>query len=586
MASHTDSDLRTDDWYRRAVVYQIYVRSFADGDGDGTGDIAGIRRRLPHLASLGIDAIWVNPWYVSPLLDGGYDVADYRSIDPRYGTVDEATAFIEEAAALGIRVLVDLVPNHTSFEHAWFRAALDSPPGSPERARYHFVDGRGVDGESPPNDWPSVFGGPAWTRVDDGQWYLHLFDHSQPDLNWELPEVRDEFESILRFWLDRGAAGFRVDVAHSLVKAPGYPDLGEEYSAADGPAWKEGHPFWDRDGVHEIIRGWRSVLDEYDDRMMVAEAWVRPDRRHLYVRPDEYHQAFDFDFLRSPWSATEFAARLETAFEQSRLAGSTNTWVLSNHDVVRHSTRYSLPDDVDAEEWLLDGDRDLLDEATGARRARAAILLVLALPGSVYLYQGEELGLPEAYDLPLDVLDDPVWENSNHRRKGRDGCRVPIPWTTDGPSLGFGSGEPWLPQPEGFAERSVEAQEADPSSMLHLYRRALRLRSELLVRPAESDPSSTSASEAATSSSSASSSSTSSSDRGEAKRGSGSSESADGAAVVSVVDDVLTVVAGHGVRCVVNMSGAPVEVPEGEILLASGHLDDGLLGVDDAVWVR
>ena len=535
------------------MVYQIYVRSFADGDGDGTGDIAGIRSRLPYLAELGIDAIWVNPWYVSPLLDGGYDVADYRSIDPRYGTVDEAGEFISEAAELGIRVLVDLVPNHTSFEHEWFREALASAPGSPARRRYHFLDGRGDDGELPPNDWPSVFGGSAWTRVDDGQWYLHLFDHSQPDLNWELPEVRDEFESILRFWLDRGAAGFRVDVAHSLVKAPGHPDLGDEYTGADGPSWKEGHPFWDRDGVHEIIRGWRAVLDEYDDRMMVAEAWVRPDRLHLYVRPDEYHQAFDFDFLRAPWSADEFVSRLETSFEQSRLAGSANTWVLSNHDVVRHPTRYSLPNDVDAETWLLDGDRELLDEEAGARRARAALLLVLSLPGSVYLYQGEELGLPEAYDLPLDVLDDPVWENSNHRRKGRDGCRVPIPWTVDGPSLGFGSGDPWLPQPERFSSLSVEAQESDPASTLNLYRTALRLRRETWPSVGV--------------------------DRG--------SDAERLEATVSVDEhDVLTVERGDGMRCVVNMGATSVDVPEGDVVLASGDVSDGRLRVDEAVWLR
>lgn len=529
-----------DDWWRSAVVYQIYVRSFADANGDGTGDIAGIRSRLPYLADLGVDAIWVNPWYESPLNDGGYDVADYCSIDPRYGTVDEAELLIREAAERGIRVLVDLVPNHTSSEHAWFQEALVSAPGSEARSRYHFVTGTGADGELPPNDWPSNFGGSAWTRVPDGEWYLHLFDPTQPDLNWENPEVHAEFESILRFWLDRGAAGFRVDVAHSLVKAPGYPDLGER-PYADGPTWEEGHPFWDRDELHPIVREWRAVLDEYEDRMMVAEAWVRSDRRPMYVRPDEYHQAFDFDFLRAEWDASEFATIIDTAIEQARKVGSSNTWVLANHDVVRPATRYALPQGTDVEAWLLDGDRSLLDDEIGIRRARCASLVMLALPGSAYLYQGDELGLPEAYDLAVDVLDDPVWHNSEHRRKGRDGCRVPIPWSGDGLSLGFGAVTPWLPQPDVYAGLSVEAQENDESSTLNLFRRAISIRSEHV--------------------------------------------SSDDVIDTSVVDGVLTIDRGGGLRCIVNMGSRRVDLSTGEILLASGSSTGRRLEPNEAVWI-
>lgn len=529
------------DWWRTAVVYQIYVRSFADGNGDGTGDIAGLRNRLPHLARLGVDAIWVNPWYESPLNDGGYDVADYRRIDPRYGTVDEAELLIREASDLDIRVLVDLVPNHTSSAHAWFQEALAAEPGSEARNRYHFTAGRGDNGELPPNDWPSVFGGPAWTRVPDGEWYLHLFDTTQPDLNWELPEVRSEFESILRFWLDRGAAGFRVDVAHSLTKAPGYPDLGE-LSGRDGPLWVEGHPFWDRDDVHDIVRDWRSVLDEYDDKMMVAEAWVRADRRHLYVRPDEYHQAFDFDFLRAPWDAVGFAENITAAIEQAELVGSTNTWVLANHDVVRPATRYALPQDVDATFWMLGGDRSLHDTEVGRRRARAAALVMLCLPGSAYLYQGDELALPEAYDLPLDVLDDPIWNNTGQTVKGRDGCRVPIPWTSSGSSMGFGDAEPWLPQPAEFANLSVESQQNDPGSTLNLFREAIRIRSERLV----SEP------------------------RIETR----------------VNDGVLTIRRGSSLACIVNMGSDTVDLPSGEVLLSTASNDDRRLAVNEAAWLQ
>ncbi len=463
-------------WWKNAVIYQVYVRSFADSDGDGTGDIGGIRSRLTYLRDLGVDGIWVNPWYPSPLNDGGYDVADYRRIDSRYGTLQDAKALIDDAHALDLRVLVDLVPNHTSSEHAWFSEAISSPPGHPSRDRYHILPGAGADGSEPPNNWKSVFGGPAWTRLPDGEWYLHLFDPTQPDLNWTNPEVQDEFCDILRFWLDLGADGFRVDVAHGLAKDTTYPDHVEE-SELLVSSDERIHPFWDRDDTHTYVRQWRRVLNSYPgDRMMVAEAWVAPQRVPMFLRPDEYHQSFAFSFLDADWDAAELEASIRTAVETTAGAGALPTWTLSNHDVVRHATRYGLPKGTDWRHWLLDGPHDVLDPPLGRRRARAAILLMLALPGSAYLYQGEELGLPEVWDLPLDVLDDPVWHNSGHANKGRDGCRVPIPWTRGGPSYGFGAGRSWLPQPAIFGSLSVEAQTGVTGSFLELYRSALELR--------------------------------------------------------------------------------------------------------------
>jgi alpha-glucosidase len=529
------------EWWRTAVVYQIYVRSFADGNGDGTGDIAGMRSRLPYLRRLGVDALWINPWYRSPLRDGGYDVADYREIHDEFGTTAEAEQFIADARDHGIRVLVDLVPNHTSSEHPWFEEACASPAGSPARGRYHFLDGRGETGELPPNDWKSVFGGGAWTRVADGQWYLHLFDESQPDLNWEHPDVPAEFESVMRFWLDRGAAGFRIDVAHSLAKAPGYPDAGRAVN--EGAATLDPVPYFDLDEIHPIVRRWRRVLDEYDDRMMVAEAWVAAERRPLYLRPDEYHQAFDFDLLTASWDAGEFEQIIDASVRSAEAVGSNPTWVLSNHDVVRHATRYGLPREVDATTWLLDGPHDLLDEQRGARRARAAALVTFALPGSAYVYQGDELGLPEVWDLPVDVLQDPIWHDSGHTVKGRDGCRVPIPWEPTGPSLGFGDDGAWLPQPPSFAEFAASVQAGDADSTLELYRTALRLRREHLVGTT-------------------------------------------GFELVDHGDDVLSFRRGDDFWCVTNMGDRAVPMPAGHVLLASGPLSEGMLPADTAVWVR
>ena len=469
------------EWWRNAVVYQVYPRSFADANGDGTGDIEGIRSRIPYLAKLGVDAIWINPWYPSPLLDGGYDVADYRSIAPMFGSLDDAHALIEDAHSAGIKVIVDLVPNHTSWDHEWFIEALAAAPGSPARERYIFREGKGANGELPPTNWSSVFGGPAWSRCEDGQWYLHLFDISQPDLNWHHPEVRAEFCDILRFWIDLGVDGFRVDVAHGLIKDLSFPDL-DLASEILTVGHIDNHPHWDRDEVHDIIREWRAVLNkketEYDkELMMVAEAWVKAENVPLYLRPDEYHQSFNFDFVGCPWDVDQMRSSIARALVDNASVNSSATWVLSNHDVLRHPTRFGLPAGTDYQEWLMTGPTELCDQQLGTQRGLAVIMMLLALPGSTYIYQGEELGLHEVPDLPDEVLDDPVWRRSGNTRKGRDGCRVPIPWTQTGPSFGFGESAPWLPQPAYFGAQSVEAQDGVNGSVLELYRSALALRS-------------------------------------------------------------------------------------------------------------
>ncbi|MFF7698485.1 glycoside hydrolase family 13 protein [Streptomyces lydicus] len=445
-------------WWRDAVIYQVYVRSFADSDGDGVGDLRGARERLPYLRDLGVDAVWLTPFYASPQADGGYDVADYRAVDPLFGNLQDADDLIRTAHELDLRVIVDIVPNHTSDRHPWFR--------DPElaRQRYVFRPGKGEHGELPPNDWESVFGGPAWTRTDRGDWYLHLFAPEQPDLDWDNPDVHAEFEAVMRFWLDLGVDGFRVDVAHGMVKASGLPDIGHGQQAK--LIGNQVLPFFDQDGVHAIHRTWRRLLDGYGEThgrqvIGVAEAWApTAERLALYVRPDELHQAFNFQFLNAPWQADALRAVIDASLAATTSVGAPTTWVLSNHDVVRHTTR-------------LGG---------GLARARAATLLMLALPGSAYLYQGEELGLPEVTDLPDDVRQDPAFFRGS-RAGGqdgfRDGCRVPLPWTGEAPPYGFGAGGSWLPQPADWAPLTVDAQTGDPDSTLELYRTALRLRRRL-----------------------------------------------------------------------------------------------------------
>ncbi len=445
-------------WWRSAVIYQIYPRSFADANGDGIGDLNGVRSKLPYLAQLGVDAIWLSPFYPSPQADAGYDVADYRDVDPIFGTLGDATAMINEAHALGLKVIVDIVPNHTSHLHEWFKAALAAGPGSAERARYMFRAGRSTHGSLPPNNWESNFGGPAWTRVADGSWYLHLFTPEQPDLDWTNPEVIAEFEDILRFWLDLGVDGFRIDVAHGLIKDQELPDLAEGHlltSANTGD-----HPHWDRDGVHEIYRGWREVANSYaGDRVFVGEAWVpNPDRFAQYLRADELHTAFNFNYLVAGWDAANVRTVIDQTLAELKDVGAPATWVLSNHDVTRHPTRF--------------GGGEL-----GLRRAKAGTLLTLALPGGAYLYQGEELGLEEVLDIPGELRQDPIFAWTKGERIGRDGCRVPLPWSGAQAPFGFGpGGTPWLPQPAEWAGLTVAVQDDDADSTLNFYRAALAAR--------------------------------------------------------------------------------------------------------------
>jgi alpha-glucosidase len=531
---------QTDEWWRDAVVYQVYVRSFADANGDGVGDLAGVRSRLPYLRDLGVDALWFNPWYPSPGADSGYDISDYRSIDPAFGTLDEAEALIAEARELGIRTIVDIVPNHVSDQHPWFRAALAAPPGSSERRRFWFRPGRGPQRDEPPNDWQSIFGGSAWTRTADGEWYLHLFAPEQPDLNWTHEEVWSEHEDVLRFWFDRGAAGVRIDSAALLIKDPGLGD--EKPDAAPG-----GHPFTDRDELHDVYRRWRAIADSYSEpRVLVGEIWLPDaDRLARYLRPDELHTAFNFDFLSCPWDARRMRSSIESALATHALVSAPATWVLSNHDVTRPVTRYGRVDSSFAFESKRVGTPT--DLARGARRARAAALLAMALPGSLYVYQGEELGLPEVEDIPGERRRDPMWHRSGGVDPGRDGCRVPLPWTGERAPYGFspsGSDRPWLDQPDDWAELTVTAQTDDPGSMLSLYRAGLRLRKQ-------------------------------------APWGTGE------LSWLPLGDQVLAVARGDEFACIVNFGPEPVALPAGaDVLIASNVLEGGAVPQDTTVWLR
>jgi len=554
------------EWWRSAVIYQIYPRSFADSNGDGIGDLPGITERLPHLAALGVDAIWLSPFYTSPQNDAGYDVADYCDVDPLFGTLDDFEVMQNLAHELGLRVIVDIVPNHSSDQHAWFKAALASPEGSPERGRYMFRDGKGENGEIAPNNWESVFGGPAWTRTTNadgtpGQWYLHLFDTSQPDLDWTNPWVREQFRDILRFWLDRGVDGFRVDVAHGMIKAEGLPDytpkpggsMGGSGVSADGVSLEPGisdhedvAPFWAQDGVHEIYRDWHNVLAEYEgDRVLCAEAWVEPlAKLARWVRPDEMHQAFNFSYLETPWTAQALRRIVDESMAAFEGVGAPSTWVLSNHDVVRHASRLALTAENPQGAGIGPKSAGLPDRAVGLQRARAASALMLGLPGSAYIYQGEELGLPEVIDLPDDARQDPTWFRTNGERYGRDGCRVPIPWDADAPAYGFSpTGESWLPQPDDWAPYAREAQIGVEGSTLELYREALALRHDNDL-------------------------------------GFGSVE------WVTGLGEAVVAFRNGDVIVVANTGSVPIELPTGTITLASGPVSGSILPGDTTVWLN
>lgn len=560
-------DIDGADWWRSAVVYQIYPRSFADGNNDGTGDVAGMIDKLPYLKALGVDAVWVSPWYPSPLADGGYDVSDYRDIHPDFGTLAEADRFITQAHELGLRVLVDLVPNHSSDQHPWFQAALAAGPGSPERDLYLFKDGEGPDGDQPPTNWTALFGGSTWQRVigADGepeQFFLHLFAPEQPDWNWENERVAAEFDAILRFWFDRGVDGFRVDVADSMAKDTSFPDM--PIDERTGVATLEkyvGSPIFDQPHVLDIHRRWRAVADEYTGRglgtrVFVAEAYLTPpERLAKYVAGDQLHTTFNFDYLLCEWTASSQREVIDLTIQAHDQVGAPCTWVLSNHDTPRVATRYGksrtgvrfvdgrIPDEDRALGWH-DMQQLSTDIELGRKRARAAALLELALPGGAYLYQGDELGLNEVEDLPDDVLQDPTWLRSNKTQRGRDGCRVPMPWSGDASPFGFGTdAKPWLPMPADWASLTAERQADDPTSHLALYRAALAER------------------------------------RTNHSLGDGTLSWDDSPA------EVLSFTRGEHFRCVVNFGADPVTV-EGEVIVASGDAASGVVGTDEAVWLR
>jgi alpha-glucosidase len=559
------------EWWRTAVIYQIYPRSFADSTGDGVGDLPGITRRLPALADLGVDAIWLSPFFRSPQKDAGYDVSDYCDVDPLFGTLADFDELLATAHKLNLKVIADMVPNHTSDQHKWFKAALAAPEGSPERDRYMFRDGKGKNGALPPNNWESVFGGSMWQRVTrpdgtPGQWYLHIFDVSQPDLNWENQWVREQFFGILRFWLDRGVDGFRVDVAHGMIKEAGLPDYtppvetasmgGAPSVSAPGtdltpaitdPDEKPDPPYWGQPGVHEIWRGWHDVLAEYEgDRVLCAEAWVDPlTKTALWVRPDEMSQAFNFDYMFTDWKAKRLRRVIKDSLAAFSAVGAPSTWVLSNHDVVRHATRLALKKDGPPQgAGIGPKSPGKPDRALGLRRARAATSLMLALPGSSYIYQGEELGLPEDMELPDAARQDPTWFRTNGEKYGRDGCRVPIPWEADKPAYGFNAtGNSWLPQPKDWAPYARDSQAGIPGSTLELYRSALALRRQHDL-------------------------------------GSGSVVWID-----SYGKDVVAFTNGE-VTVVCNTGKIAVELPVGEILLSSEEITGGALPSDTTVWLR
>lgn len=518
--------------WEEMVLYQIYPRSFADSDADGVGDLQGVIDRIDHLEALGVDGVWLSPIMRSPGVDHGYDVSGPREVDPLFGDAETLRSLVDELHSRRMVLIMDLVPGHTSAEHPWFEAALAAGPGSPERNRYFFRDGRGPDGSQPPNNWPSVFGGPAWTRVTrpdgtPGQWYLHLFAPQQPDLNWSNPEVADDLECTLRFWLDLGVDGFRIDVAHGLAKPDDLADLPDDVEIAQLVVDSR-DARWDRPGVHDVHRRIRRVLDEHPGTVAFGEVWIGPvDRFARYLRPDELHFAFHFALTGAAFDAHAIRTAIDSTIEAALASDSAPTWALSNHDVVREVTRYG-------------------NGTVGTARARAMILLTLALPGIAFIYNGAELGLPSDYSIPHDRLTDPTWERTDHAEMGRDHCRVPLPWSGDQPPYGFSDSDAtWLPMSETWLGLTVEAQNADPGSTLALYRDAIRIRHSW---PAPATP-----------------------------------------AVhwTSGLDGCLEFRREDGpIVCMINTSRRSVPMPDHDVVLSSGPLDGGLLPPDTAVWLQ
>lgn len=512
-------------WWRDAVCYQVYLRSFADSDGDGIGDLDGVRARLGYLELLGVDALWLTPFHRSPMIDHGYDISDHRGVDPVYGTLDSFDALLSDARKRGLKVIIDLVVNHSSSEHEWFLQALREGPGSRARDRYVFRDGRGADGAEPPNNWPGLYGGPAWTRVADGQWYLHLRTPEQPDLNPADPEVLADLELTMRFWLDRGVDGFRVDAAH-LVGPNSWLDV--PYDLLDTRREHFGEeprdPRGDNDAGHDTHRLIRKVLDDYPDRVAIGDVWIQDNERfNRYLRADELHAAFNYRLAHADFGADTIRAAIENAIQSA--SGAAPTWVLSNHDLIRGITRYG-------------------DDSSGRLRARAMALVEFALPGLVCVYNGEELGLP-SIELPEWALQDPIWKLSRRTERGRDGSRMPIPWEGQLAPFGFSTGEiTWLPVPQEWGLLSVERQVEDPDSMLSLYRQAMELRA---THPAFT---------------------------GQEIEWYGAPE---GCFAFRRRDS--------GLICALNASGAPIPLPPGELLLASAPVENDLLPNDSAAWL-
>lgn len=558
------------EWWRTSVIYQIYPRSFADGNGDGMGDLQGVTSRLESLAELGVDAIWFSPFFKSPQKDAGYDVSDYKDIDPLFGNLADFDALVAKAKTLGLRIIVDLVPNHSSDQHVWFQAALKAAPGSAERNRYMFRDGKGENGELAPNNWESVFGGQAWTRINEadgtpGQWYLHIFDSTQPDFNWENEEVREEFDSVLRFWLDRGAAGFRIDVAHGMIKVDGLPDVvhhSSTMSGQDSPddvktqesedelisRLEKENPFWGQPGVHAINKRFRKILDEYDERVMCGEAWVHPiSRMARWVRPGEYHQTFNFGYLETPWNKEKLQAVVTESLNAFGSVDAPSTWVLSNHDVIRHATRMGY-DEIPRQGDGVGPKYQQPDEAKGQRRARAASAFMLGLPGGAYIYQGEELGLPEHTTLENKYREDPTFFRTNGERVGRDGCRVPLPWEAGAnDSNGFSTtGKSWLPQPDSYKKYARSAQEGVAGSTLELYKSLLKARKQFDM-------------------------------------GNGEFRWAP-----EFMDESLLAYINNGILVLSNFNGDPAVIPAGEILATTQHdlTIEGELEHDHTVWIK
>ena len=540
------------DWWHQAVVYQIYPRSFADGNADGIGDLKGIISRVDYLAGLGIDAVWMSPFYPSALADGGYDVDDYRDIDSRIGNLTEFDQLVEALHARGIRLIVDLVPNHSGSGHKWFQEALKAAPGSPERDRYIFRDGKGENGEIRPSELRSHFGPTAWTRVTEpdgkpGQWYMHLFASEQPDWNWDNDEVKADFRKTVRFWCDRGVDGFRVDVAHALVKDLANGHLPERESFDVSVIKPNGtDDLFDRDAVHEIYASWRDIFNEYDPpRMGVAEAWVAAERLPAYASEKGLGQAFAFDMLGAGWDAARVKQLAGGAIERSHNMNSHTTWVLSNHDIVRHATRFGLPNGTDIGKWYKPNRLDpKVNVEQGLKRANAMTALLLALPGSTYLYQGEELGLQEVLDIPAELMQDPQFFRNPELGLSRDGCRVPLPWTREGSSFGFGTNGSHLPQPDWYSGYSVEAEDTDASSTLNLYRKAIKLRKDLVTKQ-------------------------------ELKW------------VKHFFNkNVLHFVRPNGWHCVTNFGTKPVALPRGEVLLSTLPLVEGKVPANATAWVK